>query len=129
MRTALVLAIISAAAGIGVCARVAHGADFAIETLGVDGGATPPVTGASNAPKYSGNEIAIRCTNGDARLKVCETGTTCTAVTSSGQYLNSDREFPVCFPNGWGKASIIQSDAGVSVTCEFRVVNPKQTCP
>jgi hypothetical protein len=122
----LFVAVIAVAA----LAPRAHAADFYVETVSaIDGGSSPPTT-AGNAPKYQGNEVAIRC-NYDARLKVCETGSgsACVASATTGQFLDATKTFPVCFPSGWGVAAISPTDAGVGTACQFYTVNPRQTCP
>ncbi len=116
---------------IGSLTRPARAADFYVETVSAIDGGSSPTTTASNAPKYQGNEVAIEC-NYEARLKICETGTTttgCPASATHGQHLLPGKPYPVCFPAGWGKAAISPLDGGVSLSCDFSQVLPKQTCP
>jgi hypothetical protein len=125
MRSLAVLFV--AVIAVAALAPRAHAADFFVETVSaIDGGSSPAT--ASSAAKYAGNEIAIRC-NYDARLKVCETGSTCVASATTGQFLDAAKTFPVCFPSGWGVAAIAPTDAGVSTACQFYQVTPRQTCP
>lgn len=129
MRTALGLLTVVAVLAIVAVAPRARAADFFVETVSaVDGGSSPPTT-STNKPKYQGNEIAIRC-NYDAYLKVCDSNaSTCANTTAHGQLLAAGKDFPVCFPTGYGQAAILPTDGGVSTSCDFSTVNPKQTCP
>jgi hypothetical protein len=117
------------AVGASSCISEAYAADFYVETVSaIDGGSSPP-TASANKPKYQGNEVAIRC-NWDALLKVCDSSaTTCAASTSHGQLLLAGRDFPVCFPTGYGQAAVSPTDGGVSTSCDFSTVTPRQTCP
>lgn len=126
MRTAL--ALLTFVVVVAVVAPRARAADFFVETVSaVDGGSSPPTT-SSNKPKYQGNEVAVRC-NYDAYLKVCDSSTTCANTTAHGQFIAAGKDFPVCFPTGYGQAAFLPTDAGVSTSCDFSTVTPKQTCP
>ena len=127
LRMTLLCFLSAAALGV-VCTHEAEAADFYVETLSTIDGGSSPTSSASNAQKYQGNEVAIRC-NYDARLTVCDRlSTTCTAG-AHGQYLDQNKTFPVCVPMNYGLLAILPTDAGVSTTCDLSTVNPKQTCP
>lgn len=134
MRSLLLLLAVGSIGATVFCARRARAGDFYVETVttGVDAGVSA-VTLSSNAARYQGNEIAIRCTS-DARLKHCNTTdnlnspiTSCVASGAHGQYLDSTKTFPICVPTGWGFMAIAAVDGGVAA-CDFAVVNPRQTC-
>lgn len=132
-RPAALLLPLAAVAAFCMFHQPAHAGDFPVETLAIADGGLIATTVASNAPKYSGQEVVIEC-NWEARVKLCETSSTSTAClalssTLNGQHLYPGKGFPVCFPSGYGRASITQLDAGTSLSCIFSTANPKQTCP
>lgn len=129
MRATVLSLLVVAVVAVAVHSRPAQAHDSYVETVSaVDGGSSPP-TASANKPKYQGNEVAIRC-NYDAYLKVCDSSaTTCANTTAHGQFLPAGKDVPVCFATGWGQAAFLPTDGGVSTSCDFSTVNPKQTCP